>query len=470
MHSIDNPRPRRPYERKSVSKAGALIFGLGLGALGATLVLLIAFMMPNLSSRLENLPYYARTYYHKLVPPPQYLPTPAPTVAATSAPIVAATPAPTETPTPVPTAAAGAAPVQTETVAPPEPEPSPTPQVASEAVPIALTTGEEETASLSEPPLVAGSENLLAPVREAVQLSGISHQWQTWNNCGPATITMDMSYFGRSETQVDAAKFLKPNKDDKNVSPHELAAYVRTTGLSAIVRQGGSFELLETLLSNDFPVLAETWLVHDGDGMGHYRLLTGYDKNTSQFDTYDSLSGPNLKVDITQFDQDWRVFNRLYVVVFPPDRADMVSAIIGDDLNDTVLYERLLAEAEAESEANPDDAIAWFNKGDALTRLGRYNEAVTAFDQARQIGLHWRRLWYQFTPFEAYYEVRRYQDVLDLADATLSATGGLEEVYYYHGLALQATGQPGAAEDFQAALDYNPHFTPAAEALDMVSN
>jgi hypothetical protein len=31
---------------------------------------------------------------------------------------------------------------------------------------------------------------------------------------------------------------------------------------------------------------------------------------------------------------------------------------------------------------------------------------------------------------------------------------------------LQATGQPGAEQEFQAALEYNPNFTPAAEALN----
>ncbi len=74
-------------------------------------------------------------------------------------------------------------------------------------------------------------------------------------------------------------------------------------------------------------------------------------------------------------------------------------------------------------------------------------------------------MWYQFTPFEAYYANGRYQDVLALAEATIKGAGGLEEAYYYHGLALQATGQPGAQADFEAALDYNPNFTLAAEAL-----
>jgi hypothetical protein len=236
----------------------------------------------------------------------------------------------------------------------------------------------------------------LQSINNRIQLNGFRHQWQTWNNCGPATITMNTSYFGRPETQVEAAQFLKPNRDDKNVSPEELAAYARTTGLQALVRRGGTIDQLKLLLSNNLPVLAETWLVHDGDGLGHYRLITGYDDATGQFNTIDSLNGPDFKVTYTQFDADWRVFNRLYVVVYPPEQSDTVAAIIGADMDDTTTDERILAEAKAEAEAKPDDAIAYFNEGDALTRLERFQEAVVAFDRARQLGLHWRRLWYHF--------------------------------------------------------------------------
>jgi tetratricopeptide (TPR) repeat protein len=268
---------------------------------------------------------------------------------------------------------------------------------------------------------------------------------------------------------VEAAQFLKPNRDDKNVSPDQLAAYARTTGMEAMVRQGGTIDQLKLFLSNNLPVLAETWLVHDGDGLGHYRLVTGYDDATGQFSTLDSLNGPDFKVSYEQFDTDWRVFNRLYIIVYPPEQAATVAAIIGADMDDTAMYERLLAEAKTEAEANPNDAIAFFNQGEALTRLGRFQEAATAFDRARQIGLHWRRLWYQFSPFEAYYALGRYQDVLDLTEATIKGSGGLEEAYYYRGLALQASGQPGAEQEFQAALDYNPNFAPAAEALNSLS-
>ncbi|MFC1974926.1 C39 family peptidase [Chloroflexota bacterium] len=439
-------RPRRPYEKKTVSKGGALIFGVGLGALLATIAITIGLILPNISTHLDNLSYRARSYYRKLIPHPEYLPTPAPIVSS------AITPSQNESD-------------QVQLDLPPVSSEDTPVEVIPAAISvagdsIALEEGEEQSADVVRvTPL---------PINNNVLLSGFSHQWQTWNNCGPATMTMYMGYFGRIETQVDAAQALKPNRDDKNVSPHELAAYARTTSLEATVRQGGTVEQLKRFLSNGIPVMAETWLIHDGDGLGHYRLITGYDDAAGEFNTFDSLNGANYKVSYEQFDADWRVFNRLYIVVYPSTLADTVRSIIGDDVDNTTMYEQILAEAQAEAKAKPDDAIAFFNQGEALTRLGRPQEAVVAFDQARQLGLHWRRLWYQFAPFEAYYTVGRYQDVLDLTEATLKGTGGLEEAYYYHGLALHATSQPGADTDFQAALEYNPLFTPAAEALNLI--
>lgn len=443
---LEKRRVRRPYERKQVSKAGAFIFGLGLMALTVTVLIISIIIMPNVNTRLENLAYHARTYYRKLLPHPKYLPTPAPVEVALR---------PNDPPLLAPTISLD------ELVAGEE--------VALEpiATPTALTLEEARLTEEKDLLLLAETSHKIN-TSDFVQLTGFTHQWQTWNNCGPATITTYMSYFGHPQTQAEAALFLKPNRDDKNVSPQELAAYAHSVGMEAIVRQGGSIDQLKKLLHTGFPVLVETWLVHEGDGLGHYRLITGYDDDTAQFTTSDSLAGPHQKISYEQFDSDWRVFNRLYVVIYAPDQTEAVAVSIGQDMNQTTLYERLVVEAQAELEVNPTDAIAFFNQGEALTRLGRYDEAVIAFDQARQLGLHWRRLWYQFTPFEAYYAVGRYQDVIDLAQATLKSTSGSEEAYFYQGLALHTSHQPGAAEQFQAALAYNPNFTPAAEALNQL--
>lgn len=443
---LTEERPRRPYKKKTVSKGGALVFGLGLGALMASVAITIGVILPDLYPYLTNLSYHARTAYRKIIPHPEYLPTPAPTVSSAGV-------------------AAGDDEIRLNLPeVPAQNEPGETGTGANTASGDTLPANLKLEEEINPPP--AQTPVTPQPLQNQVQLTGFAHQWQTWNNCGPATVTMGMSYFGRTETQKEAAQLLKPNQDDKNVSPHELAAYARSTGLEAIVRRGGSMDQLKQFLNHDIPVIAETWLVHDGDGLGHYRLLTGYDDAAGQFNTFDSLKGPDTPVDYAQFDADWRVFNRLYIVLYPPMVGDVVKSIIGEDIDNKTMYQNVLARVQNNAAADPDDAVAFFNQGEALTRLGRHEEAVAAFDRARQLGLHWRRLWYQFTPFEAYYSTGRYQDVLDLTEATLEGTGGLEEAYYYHGLALLATGQPGAKDDFQAALEYNPLFTPAAEALN----
>jgi hypothetical protein len=447
-------RGRHIFERKTNGRRGTLVFDLGLGALFASLTILAGMALPGrINSRLEHLPYYASTTNRELFPPPQYSPTPAPTVsiARETAP---ENPAETKLD---PLAVIGEGSAATGVV------PSAGCSQNSHGPVLLQTTIQERYGAF---PLPSPANNIvLEGIRNQVLLTGLIHQWQTWNNCGPATVTTQMSYFGRSENQVDAAHFLRPNPDDKNVSPHELTAYARSIGMGAVMRQGGSLEKLKLLLSNDFPILVETWLVHDGDGLGHYRLLTGFDDEARQFDTYDSLNGANYKVPFDQFDLDWRVFNRLYILLYPPERAELVASLLRNDIDEAAVYERLVAEAQLEIEANPGDAVTFFNQGEALTRLGCYQDAVVAFDQAQNLGLHWRRLWYQFSPFEAYYAVGRYQDVLDLANATITSTGGQEEAYYYQGLALQAMGRAGAEAAFKAAIAYNPNFAPAQEAM-----
>jgi tetratricopeptide (TPR) repeat protein len=305
------------------------------------------------------------------------------------------------------------------------------------------------------------------PAAPAALLTGFRHEYQEWNNCGPATLAMALSSLGRWETQFDLAPILKGNPDDKNVDLEDMATYARGLGLGAVTRVNGNLDRLKLLLSNGFPVVAETWFTpHPNDGMGHYRLVVGYDDAEGVVITYDSYNGPDVPVTYEDFDADWRVFNRAYLVIYPQAQGDLIAAIIGEDLDDQVMYARALARAEAEVADDPQDAFAWFNSGSALVGLRRFEEAAAAYDRARELGLPWRMLWYQFGPYEAYYATGRYEDLLALTEATLRTAENLEEAHYYRGLALRALGRPDEAHQaFATALKFNPHFEPAAEAL-----
>ena len=124
--------------------------------------------------------------------------------------------------------------------------------------------------------------------------------------------------------------------------------------------------------------------------------------------------------------------------------------------------------ARQEATARPDNPFAWFNMGTSYLALNMYDEAARAYDQARNAGrgLPWRMLWYQFGPFEAYYKVGRYDDVLALVQANLGTTPYVEETYYWTGMVYMAREQYGAAHtQFNLALQHNRYFDPAREAL-----
>jgi len=343
---------------------------------------------------------------------------------------------------------------------------------ASFSVPVAAAAGSAPSggqALAATTPAPVRAEPTPPSLPPTAKLEGFRHQWQTWNNCGPATITMAASFFGRKETQTDAARILKTNPEDKNVSPHELVDYVKSLGLDATWRVGGDLTRLKQLLASQIPVVVEVWIAPEpGDWMGHYRLLTGYDDSTGRFISYDSVQtpGPNLSQPYARFDEDWRVFNRTYIPVYTKEQAPLVERILGVDLDHKTMHERALVAAQRETLMLPDDGFAWFNLGTNLTALGRTAEAAQAFDKARTLKLPWRMLWYQFAPFEAYLAEGRAQDVLALATANLQRSNDLEESHYYKGRALQAQGQaPQARAAYQAALKANAKYTPASHSL-----
>lgn len=314
------------------------------------------------------------------------------------------------------------------------------------------------------------------PAAPSVQLRGLSHIWQTWNNCGPATLTMNLGYYGSTLSQADVGAALRPYEDDKNVGPEEMAVFARSQGFNALVRVNGNAGRLRLLLSNSIPVLIETWHEPEpNNGMGHYRLLVGYDDATREWIAYDSYDSrgvdpsqpyAGIRVPYDELDRLWSVFNRTYVLIYTDEFAPAVESILGEDMDIATMWQQALQQTWAETQARPEDPFAWFNLGSDLVALDQFEQAAMAYDRARQIGLPWRMLWYQFGPFQAYYETARYQEVVALANVTIKTTDSVEEIYYWKGMGLKAQGDiAGARQAWQRALELNPNYAEVAAAL-----
>lgn len=387
-------------------------------------------------------------------------------------------------------AAAAAAQALLQDTATPTPSLTPTslptlsPTSSAKGAAAVQTTAPSATLLPTHPPTLTPSRTptqtpVPLPQLAALQLDQLTWEQQRWNNCGPTTLTIGLSYFGYNNNQTRAAQFLKPDPEDTNVSPSQMVDFVnqdvsRELGVKALYRVGGTPELLKRLVLHDFPVIVERGIVLEEEGwMGHYSLVVGYDKPAEEYLLFDSWygysRGEGRRFNMSFIEEGWRQFNHTFIVIYNASREADLMNLLGQHADYLSAAEIARDRALAEVRANPDDAWAWFNLGTAYTMLGNYREAANAYDYWRTLDHPFRMLWYQFGPYEAYYNLGRYDDVLALARASERTTPYVEEIYYYRGLVYAAQGNTNSAVfQFDRALERNSNFNPAIEAKQAV--
>ena len=362
------------------------------------------------------------------------------------------------------------------------------------------------TSALGTPTLKAGPTPrptiTSTPLPDSVILPGVTYvdQHNRWNYCGPANMTMALNFWGWKGTRDDVAKVVKPgsgdpNKNfieqglpDKNVMPYELIDFVNeNTEYRALSRYGGEEELVKKLIAAGFPVIVEKgYYERDYNGkidwLGHYLFTTGYDDARGGFIVQDAYlkPGKDLLSEYEDYQDGWRSFNYLFMVVYPADREAEVLDLLGPWEDDRWASQHALelAQNDIQNLKGNDLFFAWFNKGTSHVALQQYVDAATAYDQAFTVYAGWktdvgnrpfRMMWYQTGPYFAYYYAARYQDVINLANTTLNdtiSTPTLEESLLWRGRAYYMAGDTqSAVEDYRAALKVHTKWAPAVQAL-----
>lgn len=319
-----------------------------------------------------------------------------------------------------------------------------------------------------------------------VNLTGIILENQHFNNCGPANLSMYLSYWGWEGDQTITGNYLKPNQKDRNVMPYEMVDFVQTqTQYGVILRYGGDLEMIKRFVAAGFPVLIERAIVVIDKGwMGHYGLITGYDDAQEVFyipDTYFGTAKPTVKY--AELNQLWPHFDNIYLVVYPPDRQEEVMGILGDqaDSANNINYALQLAIDRTLTTTGRDNFFAWYMKGNMLVQKNDYLGAAQAYDTAFMVYSEltlgqrpWRTLWYQTGPYFAYYYTGRYYDLVNLATQTLKDQTSfgflyepaIEETWVWRGRAKLMLGeQAEAISDFREALKWHPDWWVAIQEL-----
>jgi tetratricopeptide (TPR) repeat protein len=318
------------------------------------------------------------------------------------------------------------------------------------------------------------------PIPAAFQVEGVVYEKQHFNNCGPANLSMALSYWGWEGDQTVTADWLKPNPKDRNVMPYEMVEYVRSqTNLNAILRWGGDLEMIKKFIAAGFPVLIERGYyeeIPEFGWMGHYNVITGYDQDREIFTIQDSYPGvPNTTNSFERIERHWRAFNYVYIIVYPTEREPEVFEILGAHADEAYNLQHAAKKAleEINSLSGRELFFGWYNYGTSLVNLQDYYGAAQAYDKAFEVYADifprpYRLFWYSTGAYFAYYYTGRHQDVIDLADAVLglSAEPAIEETWVWRGRARLALGDVnGAVEDFREALKWHPGWWVAENEL-----
>ncbi|MDD4577542.1 MAG: tetratricopeptide repeat protein [Anaerolineaceae bacterium] len=316
------------------------------------------------------------------------------------------------------------------------------------------------------------------PVPASFALDGMGLEYQTMNNCGPANLSMNVTYWGWVTNQHITEEALKTHKDDRNVMLQEMLDYVEAnTELKGQLRYGGDMVIVKRLLSGGFPVLLERGHTDEEDGwMGHYSIVTAYDDSTQTVQIPDTLLGM-MRMTYAELERDWWHFDGIYLVVYPAESEQEVLRLLGTDADPAQNLQNTLAKLEARIQqvSGQDLFFALYSKGSVMVEMGDYLAAAEVYDQAfatynqLDFGLRpWRITWYQVGPYLAYYYSGRYQDAFNLAEQTIANTSfpSLPETWYWGGQsALMLQDKDTAARYFRKALEFYPGWNLAAQGL-----
>ena len=319
----------------------------------------------------------------------------------------------------------------------------------------------------------------LVPLPRSVLLEGVQVEYQKANNCGPANLSMLLNYWGWKGDQTVTEKVLKPFIKDRNVMPYEMLDYVQTqTEYNGIVRYGGDLETVKRLVASGFPVLIERGYINAQEGwMGHYGLIVGYDDDAQEVTIPDTYLGV-IKVSYADMNRYWAQFDKIYLVVFPNERAQEVYDILGPQMDAAYNLQHAFDQVQANlfNQSGAELYFAWFSRGSILVEMQDSWGAAQSFDEAFKVyatlpekDRPWRMLWYQTGPFFAYYNMGRYQDVLSLAKQTLTEAkeDALPESWVWKGRAEVMLGmRDEAIASFRRALYWHPDWWVAKDALE----
>ncbi len=415
-----------------------------------------------------------------------YLNRPPPT--PTPAGVVLSLGQPATLPVNVATAPAVAAAVATEPAATPAPIIAATATTLPTDVPTAATTPAMTTAISVLPTVPATATPTLTPVPAvvsptpiampkpnppAVFLEPMAHWFQGWNQCAEVSSAMALSYFGSKVDPNSVTAFLRPNKDwkgFKNVESPYIVEYLRSQGVQAQAFEGGSVERIKRLVAAGAPVIVGQWQNRtDHAGVGHWRVVRGYDDAKGIFLLNDSMVGAAVPMTYAEFDDLWPLYDYVYIPLWNDRLAPAVQQVMGAEMDPKVNIARAITYDQSRIKEQPTNAERYFGLGGAYFKAGDDQKAVEMYHRAKSMGVLDRTpwaLWYQSWPVTAMVNIGMDDEALQTAQENIKSAGVYALMHYERGRVFEKRGDMVTAKgEYQMALVDNKNLKEAQDAL-----
>ncbi len=167
-----------------------------------------------------------------------------------------------------------------------------------------------------------------APVPTGYTLQGVPLIRQTYNACGPASITQVLGYFGLKVALADVSRLTRPT-ERSYMTAQAIVDFAPQVGMEARLYSGGSLATVRAAIRQGLPLIAlQSHIPRAGTVIPHWRVVVGYDAAAAQVELMDPLLG-HVAMGYADFTRVWADHRGQFAVLYPPQLRARVRATVG---------------------------------------------------------------------------------------------------------------------------------------------
>ena len=159
-------------------------------------------------------------------------------------------------------------------------------------------------------------------------LEGMPLIRQSYNACGPASITQVLGYFGLNVNVNDVSKWTRPD-ERSYMSAQAIVDFAPVVGMEAKLYAYGNLNTVRAAIKNGLPLIAlQSHIPEAGKVIPHWRVIVGYDDARRAVYTKDPLLG-YVAIGYDDFIRVWNEQRGQFAVLYPPKLSATVKKTLG---------------------------------------------------------------------------------------------------------------------------------------------